>query len=294
MADIKPLTGTIQMRQGAASEWASKNPVLASAEFGYDATNGIVKMGNGSTAWAALARLLDENDLSVINFKLDQLLAAHGFLRLADCSPAVIEALSRSGNADKVFAVGDEVDVTLTTGESITLVILGFNHDNLTGGGKAGITFGMKELLQTNYRMNATSTNAGGWTSCEMRTQTMQMLFSYLPAEWQSVIKAVDKLTSAGSQSTTINTTSDKLFLLSNVEVDGTTSATYKDEGVQYEYYKTSANRIKHTASGSAGNWWLRSPGATGATYFRGVGISGAVGSIGASLTLGVAFGFCV
>ena len=294
MADVKTLTGTIQMRQGAASEWANKNPVLASAEFGYDATNGVVKMGNGSTAWASLARLLDENDLSVINFKLDQLLAANALLRLADCSPAVIEALSRSGNADKAFAVGDEVDVTLTTGEIITLVILGFNHDNLTGGGKAGITFGMKGLLQTTYRMNATNTNVGGWTSSEMRTQTMQTLLSHMPTEWRNIIKPVDKLTSAGNQSTTINTTSDKLFLLSNVEVDGTTSTTYKDEGVQYEYYKTSANRIKRYASGSSGGWWLRSPYATSATAFRRVYGDGSVGGNGASYTYGVAFGFCV
>lgn len=294
MADIKTITGTIQMRNGAASEWASKNPVLAAAEPGFDTTNGIAKIGDGVSTWSSLARLLTENDLTVVNQKLDALLVANGLLKLSSCSPAVIKMIAESGKADKAFAVGDEVDVTLTSGEVVTLVIIGFNHDDLTGGGKAGITFHAKNLLKTNYPMNGSNTNVGGWKSSKMRTETMQTIFNLLPAEWQAIIKPVNKLTSAGNQSTTIETTSDKLFLLSEVEVDGTTSATYASEGVQYDYYKTSDNRKKYYATGSAGSWWLRSPNVTHATFFRLIVTGGGISISGAGVAYGVAFGFCV
>ena len=97
----------------------------------------------------------------------------------------------------------------------------------------------MKNLLATTYRMNATGTNAGGWDESEMRTSTMATLLSQLPSDLQGVIKQVNKKATAGSQSTSITTSADKLWLLAEVEVDGTTSAGYADEGEQYEYWKT-------------------------------------------------------
>ena len=184
----------------------------------------------------------------------------------------------------------------------ITLVILGFNHDDLTSGGKAPITVGMKNLLATRYRMNSSNTNAGGWDNSEMRTTTMQTLLGQLPSDLQAVIKSVDKKATSGSASTTITTSSDKLFLFSEVEIDGTTSSGYASEGEQYEYWKTvkdgktSADRIKYLSNGggSAHNWWLRSPDVSGSYSFRCVSSTGSVINYGASATYGVSFGFCV
>lgn len=45
----------IRLRKGTASEWASANPTLALGEPGYDSTNGILKIGNGITAWSGLS-----------------------------------------------------------------------------------------------------------------------------------------------------------------------------------------------------------------------------------------------
>lgn len=41
-------------RRRTAAEWASTNPVLASGEWGYDSTNKIAKIGDGTTAWNSL------------------------------------------------------------------------------------------------------------------------------------------------------------------------------------------------------------------------------------------------
>lgn len=277
-------TGTTSSIVKTAAEWESQNPVLGAGVFGFDSTNKIIKAGDGTTAWKTLPTLLSTD------FSFEK------------ASWSDIAALSESGSADKYFSVGDEKTISLTTGEQVTLVILGFDHDDLTGGGKAGMTIGMKNLLATTYRMNATATNEGGWDESEMRTSTMATLLSQLPSDLQGVIKQVNKKATAGGASTSITTSADKLWLLAEVEVDGTTSAGYADEGEQYEYWKTvkdgtvAADRIKYLSngSGSANYWWLRSPNVSSSTYFRNFSSTGSVNVILASGTRGVSFGFCV
>ena len=159
---------------------------------------------------------------------------------LNDADWATIALLSQNGTISDYYNVGDEKTITLSTGEQVTLVIMGFNHDDLSdGSGKAGVTFGMKNLLAAEYSMNATNTNAGGWNYSDMRTSTMQTLFSQRPPELQAMIKRVNKKSTSGNTSTAITTTSDKLFLFAYVEIDGITSAGYADEGEQYEYWQT-------------------------------------------------------
>lgn len=45
----------ITFRKGPASQWISVNPVLASGEPGFDITNKIFKIGDGSSSWTALS-----------------------------------------------------------------------------------------------------------------------------------------------------------------------------------------------------------------------------------------------
>lgn len=202
----------------------------------------------------------------------------------ATASWATIASISATGEAYKYFKVGDEKTITMTTGEQITLVILDFNHDRLTSGGRAGITIGMKNLLATKYRLNATTTNAGGWTATEMRTTTMQTLLSQLPTDLQGVIKPVNKTStlyftgSSTAQTNPAYTTpaftisSDKLWLLALSEVYSSTFlsslfaltnqiyslysanfALYCGEGTQYEYYANTVGN-HHLADAEAKN----------------------------------------
>lgn len=277
-------TGTTSSIVKTAAEWESQNPVLGAGVFGFDSTNKIIKAGDGVTPWKTLPTLLS-TDFS-----------------FGKASWSDIAALSESGSADKYFSVGDEKTISLTTGEQVTLVILGFDHDNLTGGGKAGMSIGMKNLLATKYRMNATATNEGGWDESEMRTSTMATLLSQFPSDLQSVIKQVNKKATAGGASTSITTSADKLWLFAEVEIDGTTSAGYADEGEQYEYWKTvkdgtvADDRKKYLSngSGSADIWWLRSPYVSSSFDFRCIFSTGSVSNYYAYITYGVSFGFCV
>ena len=199
------------------------------------------------------------------------------------------------------ISVGDTVSFTIDS-VSYTFVILGFNHDTLTNStaygeatatGKAGVTFQMQNCLATKYSMEATNTNVNGWAGCAMRTSTIATLLSQLSSGLQSVIKYVDKLTSAGNQSSTINTSSDKLFLLSEIEVFGTITYSKAGEGVQYAYYIAGNSKIKKV-NGTAFAWWERSPYGSDATEFCFINSYSDGNSNHATTLMGVSFGFCI
>ena len=111
--------------------------------------------------------------------------------------------------------------------------------------------------------MNSSNTNAGGWNDCARRKWCNDVYYNALPSVFKSMVKEVNKKTSAGNQSSTINTTKDKAFLLSESEIYGSTTYSKSGEGSQYEYYKTTANRYKlpkWSSSSSSNIWWERSP----------------------------------
>lgn len=275
-------TGTTSSIVKTAAEWKSQNPVLGAGVFGYDSTNGITKAGDGSTHWSDLDTFVTKPKPT-----------------FADSDWATIAEESEKGNAQKYFAVGDEKTIELRTGEQVTLVILGFRHDDLTGGGKADMTIGMKNLLATAYRMDETNSNEGGWDSSEMRLATMQTLLEQLPYDLQDRIKSVNKKAMSSSRTYDITVSSDKLFLFAEVEIDGTTSNGYASEGTQYEYWKTvqdgsiDADRIKYI-NGSAKTWWLRSLLYGNTRAYQCITSRGMVNSDGVTATRGVSFGFCI
>lgn len=235
---------------------------------------------------------------------------------LEESSWAEIDAACTNGTASSKWAVGDEKTITLTTGEEVTLQILGFNHDDLAdGSGKASITFGMKNLLADTYSMNSTGTNVGGWNDSAMRTSTMATLLSQLPSDLQSVIKQVSKKASAGNNSTTITTSTDKLFLFAIGEIYSQTAIQnyspskaeiYTAEGSQYSYYNGAiedagpntqcpqlVKKISN-GSGAAKFWWFRTPDAGSSSGFWFCTSGGNSGTRNASSSYGVCLGFCV
>ena len=125
-----------------------------------------------------------------------------------------------------------------------------------------------------------------------MRTKTLPSLKLLLPAEVQAGIRPVKKLTSAGNQNSSIVTTNDDLFLLSEIEIFGSTTYSFAGEGTQYAYYQAGNSKVKKR-SGSAYTWWERSPRSSDTTYFCLVDRGGDAAWYYASSSIGVAFGFC-
>ena len=204
----------------------------------------------------------------------------------------VIDSISKSGNAASIWSVGDKKTVAID-GVNYKVQIIGFNHDTKTSGGKAGITFQMVDCMNDTAYMNSSKTNSTGWKNCTMRTSTMNSLFSKLPTDLQNAIKAVNKLTSAGNKSSAIVTVSDKLFLLSEVEISGSKDISFAGEGSQYDWYKAGNTKIKKV-NGSANYWWERSPYRGNTTAFCTIDSSGAKSYNTADAPLGLSFAFCV
>ena len=179
-----------------------------------------------------------------------------------------IIAVCQSGKVPDTWVVGNQKAMTIG-GTNYTIDIIGKSHDTYAdGSGVAPLTFQFHNCFDTKYAMNSTNTSNGGWGGSELRNIHLPSIKALMPSAVQNAIRSVNKSTTAGSQSTEIITTADDLFLLSEVEVFGTTQYSGVSEGSQYEYYKTMYGRstLKKVSSTVYG-WWLRSPrtGVTGA-----------------------------
>lgn len=214
---------------------------------------------------------------------------------LANNTWAQIAAASEAGVAASTWSVGDTKNITVG-GETLTVEIVGFNHDDLASGGKAGITFGLKNLMANTRQMNSSNTNAGGFTGSDMYDWLQGTLLNSLPSDLRAVLKSVNKKTSAGSQSSTINTNAMKIFLFSEIEIFGSVTYSKSGEGSQYSRFATASSRIKYLSngSGSADLWWERSPYGDGSGFFCTVNSNGAANTNAANSSWGVCFGFCV
>lgn len=209
----------------------------------------------------------------------------------ADNTWAQIIKACQKNSIPSTWKVGDQKSMTIN-GMNYVIDIIGINHDTYAAGGKAPLTFQLHDCYEDTKSMNSSDTNSGGWTSCAMRSTNLPVILSLMPTEVQNGIREVNKLTSAGNKSSTINTTADKLFLLSEVEIFGSTSYSAAGEGTQYDYYKAGNSKVKKR-NGSAAYWWERSPRASNSAFFCLVGSNGNANDDIASNAYGVAFGFC-
>lgn len=202
------------------------------------------------------------------------------------------------------ISIGDQVTLVLNDRSGYAFDVIGFNHDTLTNAnaygdntatGKAGITFQMHDIFTIEYSMNSSDTNVGGWKDSSMRTIVMeQHMRVFLPTEWQTVVKQVNKSSGLGGGSSSgTETVSDSCFLLSEIEVFGSTTYSVSGEGAQYEYYKAGNSKMKRRDD-LADTWRERSSMSGNKYGFCLVNSSGISYNRGAGSVYGVAFAFCV
>lgn len=180
-----------------------------------------------------------------------------------------IARYSELGLASEMWDVGDEKTVTLSTGEVITVVIYGFNHDDLSdGSGKASITFGMKDCLETKYAWDATEEHYEDYAASTVRSKLKNTVLLTLPEDLQAIIKPVTKY--SYSKSTYNDTTpdlctvNDALFLFSPNEVFGGGTGTGTYIGTQYEYFATAPIPVGFTGvNGDRGSFKRNTTGDT-------------------------------
>lgn len=200
-----------------------------------------------------------------------------------------IIAACHNNEVPDTWKVADQKPMTID-GSDYLIDIIGKNHDDYAdGSGKAPMTFQLHDCYKLKKAMHNTTTNSKGWSRCDMRETNLPIILKQMPTEVQSGIREVNKLT---SESRTIVTTADKLFLLSEIEIFGSDENSGKGEGTQYNYYKAGNSKVKNYID-SAIEWWERSPYNGNTRFYCCVNYKGASISRSANGVSGVPFAFC-
>lgn len=206
-----------------------------------------------------------------------------------------IDAINRRHATQEFFRVGDTKTVTLKNGEKILLRIIGLYHDEAPDGVKVPITWEMTHYMKDAHAMNDDWTNKGGWAESEMRKYLQEKVLPLLPDELLDILQPVKKETSCGNRSKKLQFTVDKLFLLSEWERYGRCFYSACQEGRWYPWYaQEGVSYVKTYPDGDNGWGWSRSPNGSSATRFCTVDSIGDANYYDASLSRGVAFGFCI
>lgn len=270
-------------------------------------TSGSVTVSSGTTSYALT--------LSFVNSTLN------------DNEWSVIKTVSDAGEGANYWSIGDRKAVALSgTVGALSMsgthyaFIIGFNHNSgVEGSGRIHFQFGKTALSggsdicfvdskygntgsDAAFRMNTSNTNSGGWNNSYMRNTICPAFKNALPAALKSVLKTVTKYTDNTGNSTAasaVTATTDDIFLLAEYEVFGTIARGNTNESskqAQYAYYSAGNSKIKnkHSATGEAAFWWLRSPRSSNSTFFVRVNTDGTVTSGNAYSSCGFAPGFCV
>lgn len=304
--DSKTSTGTVVFTVYETGEYTVE------ATQGGQSTSGTVNVVSSTTSYAITLSFVSDT--------------------LNENSWDTISEVSDAGEGANYWAIGDRKQVTLNgklsklslSNYSTYAFIIGFNHNSSREGsgrihfqiGKTALTGGTDICLISGYSddsdfyMNTSNTNSGGWKDSYMRnnicgtskTSYSGTIIGVIPAALRAVLKSVTKYTNnsgSSSSSSAVTATTDYFFLLSEYEVFGNITYANNYEAnyqQQYAYYSAGNSKVKyrHDQTGSSVGWWLRSPAAGDSSRFVTVVADGSVNGSGASHSFGFAPGFCV
>lgn len=103
-----------RFRRFTAAQWASRNPVLKDAEPGWDSTNKVLKIGDGSTAWSGLT------SYGTGGVSTSATTSAQGIVELATSAEGIagtdtVRAMTPKATADTIAAVSPTVPTATTS-----------------------------------------------------------------------------------------------------------------------------------------------------------------------------------
>ena len=135
----------------------------------------------------------------------------------------------------------------------------------------------------TNHNMNSGNTNVGGWPASELYTYVQNDIYNALPSELKNGIIDTYVVSGHGKSDSANFTSTDKLYLLSTMEVWGSNPGydTATAETRQLDYYKaqgvTTSNYsgAKKRYNGSSSSWFLRAAISSSSYSFYTVSTSG-------------------
>lgn len=197
---------------------------------------------------------------------------------------AQMSRIALSGKAEEYYKVHD----TITVGGTV-FEIIGIGHDTDTITNKKNTITLRSTFTDVRAAMHKGSCS-GGYKDASLNAR-LNIPEEWLPAEALPFLRTVTKKCS--------NSDGEdyempcRLFLFSEAEVFGSAIYSPTEEGERYKGFATAKDRYVYDADGDRTGWWLRSPYSSNGNYFCAVNSSGAANYNSASLSYGVAFGFC-
>ncbi len=176
----------------------------------------------------------------------------------ADNDWETIVTLCKNNDIPATWNVGDTKEIKIGS-TNYNAKIIGKEHDEDINGNYAPLTL-IVETGQTGAMIDGDlADNSQGWENSAMRTTKMTSILNQFPQVLKTGICTVKKRTSRGDGRSGIVVTNDKLFLLSEIEINGTENMSFSGEGTQYEYF-INGNLMFDSDPATAEHHWLRSP----------------------------------
>ena len=190
---------------------------------------------------------------------------------------ATIVASVKAGNT-RGYKVGETKEIDLGTYGTHTLRVANISKSDSCGNSGysesgCGFVIEFADII-TNRVINSTSTTRGSWSATTIRTFVNNDIYNLLPTDLKNGILNTNVITGHGNSEGNNSTSTDKLYLLSPIEIYGSVSTSY-DSAInvtnQLDYYKQNNvslksydSAIKNTVvsggTGSANAWWTRTP----------------------------------
>ena len=241
----------------------------------------------------------DEEIVKMVQLADEGKINLSDYWAVGDIRTVQLSAMSATGVGESHAA--QKVDLVLMHAGGYTL-----NAAVASGRTKCSFIVGQKDSLATAGYMNSSNTNSGSWNGSARRNWCNSVYKNALPSTLLPIFKQFKTITAETYNGSANQESVDYFALPAAKEVfGGSASSAGKNTGYsnltefnalfQFDYYKTTSNRVKKFGkTGTASDWWERSPLYNYSASFCGVGDTGSSYSGAASNTRGLAPFGCI
>ena len=286
-----PASGYVFSSFGSVSVVISytENGITKTTSFTVTVTLKTVTWANGTDE--EIVAMVEAADQGVINLS--------DYWAVGDVRTVQLSAMSATGVGESHAA--QQVDLVLMHAGGYDL-----NAAVASGRTKCSFVVGLKDSLTEAGYMNSSNTNSGSWNGSARRTWCNNVFRNAIPSTLRAIFKQFKTVTAQTYNGSTNQTSVDYFALPAAKEVFGG-SASSAGSGTsysnltefnalfQFDYYKTSSNRVKKLGkTGSANSWWERSPIYRNSSNFCFVISNGTANASGAGGSNGLAPFGCI
>ena len=233
----------------------------------------------------------DEEIVAMVEAADQGLINLSDYWVVGDIRTVQLSAMSATGVGESHAA--QQVDLVLMHAGGYDL-----NAAVASGRTKCSFVVGLKDSLAEAGYMNSSDTNSGSWNGSARRTWCNNVFRNAIPSTLRAIFKQFKTVTAQTYNGSTNQTSVDYFALPAEREIFDARNYCNQTEYnalFQFDYYKTASNRVKKLGkTGTASDWWERSPFCSYSTYFCYVNSCGAAYINGASISCGLAPFGCI